>query len=469
MRMTVVGCGHLGATHAACMASIGHDVLGLDIDEDKVALLNSGKSWFHEPGLEEIVTKNVRAGRLRFTTNFKEVAQFGNVHFIGVATPGREDGSYDLSQLTAAVSSLVPHLNGDSLIIGKSTVAPGTAARLQSLIDGMLKTGQGRVEVAWNPEFLREGCAVEDTLRPDRIVVGATSSSAVATIREIYQPLTAAGIPLLVADMATSELAKGAANAFLATKISFINAMADVCAATGGDISLLASSLGLDPRIGKAFLRAGIGYGGACLPKDIRGLEAFATEVGARNAATLLHAVDEINSSRWGQVVRLSQDAMGSVEGKRVAVWGASFKAGTDDVRDSAALKVARELHSLGATVTVYDPMGSGNALVSNPELGYADSAIAAATDADAIVVVTAWEEFARADAAEVGEVVASKVIVDGCQGITIAAWREAGWQVCSLTGVPAGQSRTDDDSPSDGSASFPRASGGPSARQPRV
>lgn len=430
------------------MASIGHDVLGLDIDEDKVALLNSGKSWFHEPGLEEMLTGNVRAGRLRFTTDFEDVAKFGNVHFIGVATPGRGDGSYDLSQLTAAVSSLVPHLKGDSLIIGKSTVAPGTAARLQSLIDGLLKTGQGQVEVAWNPEFLREGCAVEDTLRPDRIVVGATSSRAAATVRQIYRPLTAAGIPLLVTDMATSELAKGAANAFLAMKISFINAMADVCAATGGDISLLASSLGLDPRIGKAFLKAGIGYGGACLPKDIRGLGAFAAEVGAGNAATLLRAVDEINSSRWGQVVRLSQDAMGGVEGKRVAVWGASFKAGTDDVRDSAALKVARELHALGATVTVYDPMGSGNALVSYPELGYANSAIAAATDADAIVVVTAWAEFAQADAAQAGEVVASKVIVDGCQGITIAAWREAGWQVSSLTGIPAGQSRTDDESP---------------------
>jgi UDPglucose 6-dehydrogenase len=438
--MSVIGCGHLGATHAACMASLGHEVIGVDIDEGKVSLLNSGKGWFHEPDLDPMLAETIEAGRLRFTTDFAEAAEFADVHFIGVATPGHADGSYDMSQLRAVVNSLVPHLRGDCLIIGKSTVTPGTAASLQTLADGLLRPGQGRVEVAWNPEFLREGCAVADTLRPDRIVVGTVTEAAAETIREIYRPQTDAGIPLVLTDLATSELAKGAANAFLATKISFINAMADICAATGGDITALAHSLGLDPRIGRAFLRAGLGYGGACLPKDVRGLGTFAAEVGARNAGALLGAVDAINAARMAQTVDLAEDAVGGAAGKRVAVWGASFKAGTDDVRDSAGLLVADKLRSLGATVTVYDPMGGGNALVTFPELAYADSASSAAAAADVVVVVTAWPEFAQASPAAVGGVVARMVVIDSCQGIAVRAWRQAGWNVFSLTGTGAGQ-----------------------------
>jgi len=437
MKMTVVGCGHLGATHAACMAAIGHEVVGVDIDEGKVSLLNSGKGWFHEPDLDPLLADHIAAGRLRFTTDFAEAGNFAGVHFIGVATPGHQDGTYDLSQLYAAVSSLVPHLRGDNFIVGKSTVPPGTAAKLQSMIDGMLRPGQGRVEVVWNPEFLREGCAVQDTLRPDRIVAGTASAAAADVVRAVYQPLTDAGVPLLLTDLTTSELAKGAANAFLATKISFINAMADICAATGGDISALARSLGLDPRIGQAFLKAGLGYGGACLPKDVRGLEAFARELGAGNATSMLSVVDAVNDSRSGQAVTLIEESVGGVEGKRVAVWGATFKPGTDDVRDSASLRVASLLHSHGAVVTVYDPMGSGNALVAFPELTYADTALTAAADADVLVVVTAWPEFASMDEAEVAGVVRSRVVVDACQGISAAAWRDAGWRVSSLTGVP--------------------------------
>ena len=376
-----------------------------------------------------------RPARLRFTTDFADGGHFANVHFIGVATPGRKDGSYDLSQLRAAVSTLIPHLRGNHLVIGKSTVAPGTAANLQSMIDGRLGPGQARVEVVWNPEFLREGCAVQDTLRPDRIVVGTARGGPVGIVRELYRPLTDAGIPLLLTNLATAELTKGAANAFLATKISFINAMADICATMDGDISLLALSLGLDPRIGKAFLKAGIGYGGACLPKDVRGLEAFAQGIGAHNAALLLSAVDGINVSRSDQVVNLIKEGAGGIEGKRVTLWGATFKAGTDDVRESSGLLVADQLHSLGASVTVYDPMGSGNALAAFPELTYADSAIAAAADADAIAVVTAWPEFAQVDAGEVAGVVGGMIMVDACQGIDVNAWREAGWQATSLTG----------------------------------
>jgi UDPglucose 6-dehydrogenase len=442
MKISVIGCGHLGATHAACMASIGHEVIGVEIDESKVNLLNSGRGWFHEPGLDSMLAENIKARRLRFTSDIAEAGKFADVHFLGVATPGSEDGSYDLSQLHAAVSSLVPHLNGGCLIIGKSTVAPGTAAELQAKIEGLLGQDQGRVEVVWNPEFLREGCAVEDTLRPDRIVIGAVSTAAIEIMREVYRPLTDAGVTMVVTDLVTSELAKGAANAFLATKISFINAMADICTATGSDISDLAYTLGLDPRIGKACLRAGIGYGGACLPKDIRGLGAFAEQVGARNASSLLSAVEEVNASRSGQVVQLVRDAGGGIKGRRVAVWGATFKPGTDDVRDSAGLRVAERLRSLDATVTVYDPMGRDNALVAWPELSYADTAMTAASNADVLVVVTAWPEFAQLDPAEVAGVVRSKAVVDACQGLSIAAWRAAGWHASSLTGVNAGQSR---------------------------
>ena len=438
MKMSVVGCGHLGATHAACMASLGHEVIGVDIDQAKVDLLNSGRGWFHEPGLDPMLAAGVAGGRLRFTTDFAEAAEFAAVHFIGVATPGHADGSYDLAQLRAAVSSLVPHVRGDCLIIGKSTVAPGTAAALQAMVDEMTRPGPGRVEIAWNPEFLREGFAVADTLRPDRIVVGAASAAAADTIREIYRPQTDAGIPLLVIDLATAELAKGAANAFLATKVSFINAMADICAATGADIAALATSLGLDPRIGPAFLTAGLGYGGACLPKDVRGLGTFAGDVGALGAAALLGAVDVINSARIAQAVGLVKEAVREVAGSRIAVWGAAFKAGTDDVRDSAGLLVADQLRELGASVTVYDPVGRGGALATFPALGYADSAIGAAVGADAIVVVTAWPEFAQADAAEVARVAGDLTVVDVCQGIDLAAWQEAGWRVSSLTGVPA-------------------------------
>ncbi len=435
MRITVIGCGHLGATYATCLASIGHEVIGVDIDDGKVSLLNSGRGWFHEPDLDPMLAENIKARRLRFTSDFAEAGKFANVHFLGVSTPGTEDGSYDLSPLCAAVSSLVPHLRGECLVIGKSTVAPGTAARLQAMIEGMLEEGQGRVEVVWNPEFLREGRAVEDTLRPDRIVVGALSAGAVETMKEVYRPLTDAGVSLVVTDLVTSELAKGAANAFLATKISFINAMADICAATGSDIVDLAYTLGLDPRIGKAHLSAGIGYGGACLPKDIRSLAAFADQVGARNASLLLSAVEKVNASRIGQVVGLVREIGSGITGKRVAIWGAAFKPGTDDVRDSAGLRVAERLRSLEATVTVYDPFGRGNALVAYPELSYADAAINAAANADVIVVVTAWPEFARLDPAEVAEVVRNKAVVDACQGLSISLWRDAGWRVSSLTG----------------------------------
>ena len=279
MKLSVVGCGHLGTVHAACMAELGHDVLGLDVDDRKVAWLNSGKAWFYEPGLDEMLARHVAVGRLRFTTSFGEAAGSADVHFLGVATPGLADGAYDLSQVNEAVASLARHFHGPALIVGKSTVPPGTAASLSAA--AVSASRAGTVDVAWNPEFLREGRAIQDTLRPDRIVIGVTSGAAETVLREVYRPLIDADTPVVVTDLATAEVVKVAANAFLASRITFINAMADICAAVNGDVVALAEALGLDPRIGPHFLQAGIGYGGGCIPKDVRGLAAFADEAGA--------------------------------------------------------------------------------------------------------------------------------------------------------------------------------------------
>ena len=362
MRLSVIGCGHLGAVHAACMADIGHEVVGVDVDESKTEMLNSGKAWFHEPGLDETLSRNVAAGRLRFTTSFAEAAEFAPVHFLGVATPGLPAGTYDLSQLRIAVAELAQHITGPAVIIGKSTVPPGTTASLGAIAAGICRHS---IDFAWNPEFLREGCAIQDTLMPDRIVIGIASDAAEAVLRDIYRPLTDAGTPLVVTDFATAELVKGAANAFLATKICFINSMADICRVVGGDARALAEALGMDPRIGKSFLNAGIGYGGGCRPKDLRGLAAFADQAGARKTSELLMAVDGFNTARRADVVRMVGEAAtrGPVPtqspagrllaGKRIAVWGAAFKPDTDDVRDSPGLDIACRLHDLGAHVTV--------------------------------------------------------------------------------------------------------------------
>ena len=444
MRLSVIGCGHLGAVHAACMADIGHDVLGVDLDEGKITLLKSGKAWFHEPGLDEMLSRNLAAGRLRFTTSLAEAAEFGRAHFLGVATPGLPDGTYDLSQVISAVASLARQLSRPSLIVGKSTVPPGTAASLLAMAAKI--SPASNVDIAWNPEFLREGSAVRDTLMPDRIVVGAVNDTAEMVVREIYRPLTDAGTPLVVTDLATAELVKGAANAFLASRISFINAMADICTAVDGDVRALADALGLDPRIGQSFLKAGIGYGGACLPKDVRGLAAFADQAGEHSASELLMLVDSINTARRERVVRLVREAVadrsvarespdGSLTGKRITVLGAAFKPGTDDIRDSPSLDIACRLHALGAQVTVYDPMATGNAFLAFPEFTYADSAIDAANGADVILVSTAWPEFAETDPVVAGAAVASMTVVDACQGIDVAAWQATGWEVLSLTG----------------------------------
>jgi UDPglucose 6-dehydrogenase len=429
--MTVIGCGHLGATHAASMAEIGHDVIGVDIDPNKITTLNAGRAWFHEPELDEMLTRHLAAGRLRFTTDFAEAGAFGQVHFLGVATPGMADrDDYDLSQVFAAVRSLAPHLAGPCVIVGKSTVSVGTTVAVRELVQEIAPAGDV-VDVAWNPEFLREGFAVQDTLRPDRIVVGVTNAATEETIREAYRPITDAGVPLIVTDPATCELVKGAANAFLSMKISFINAMADVCEGVGADITQLADAVGLDPRIGRAFLDAGIGYGGGCLPKDTRAFAARARELGADFAGDLLGVVDAINLSRRSRVVEMARKICGGeLRGRRIGLWGAAFKANTDDIRDSPALDVAEQLHAQGAVVTVYDPMALDNAKAAHPQLRYAENAMTAAADADVLVIVTPWPEFGELDPEEVGAVVTNRAVIDARHTIDAGDWESAGWKV---------------------------------------
>jgi UDPglucose 6-dehydrogenase len=437
-RLTVLGTGYLGMTHAACMASEGFEVLGFDIDAEKVARLNAGDVPIFEPGLEELVRDGLSSGRLRFTTSYAEAAEFGDVHFVCVGTPQRRDGhGADLSQVEACIDGLAPGLNRPCLLVGKSTVPAGTAVLLTERVVAKAPAGNA-VELAWNPEFLREGHGVQDTLRPDRLVIGVRSARAEALLREVYAPQLELGIPLFVTDLATAELAKVAANAFLATKISFINAVAEVCDAAGATVTTLAEILGADARIGGAFLRPGLGFGGGCLPKDVRAFQARAAELGAGDALAFLRDVDAINLSRRTGMVNLAVEAAGgSIAGKAVGVLGAAFKPGSDDVRDSPALDVAQILHGMGAEVTVFDPEAAENARKVCPGLKYADSEIGAATGADVVLLLTDWPQFAELDPEELGAVTATRAIVDGRYMLNPAAWRAAGWHY-RASGIPA-------------------------------
>lgn len=429
LKITVIGTGYLGATHAAAMAELGFEVLGLDVVPEKIEMLTRGEVPMYEPGLEELLRRHVAGiegstGRLRFTMDFAEVADFGDVHFVCVNTP-QKHGEYacDMSYVDAAFSSLAPHLKPGALVVGKSTVPVGSAQRLAALLP------EG-TELAWNPEFLREGFAVNDTLHPDRIVVGVGSERAEKLLRDVYAKPLGEGTPFVVTDFPTAELVKTAANSFLATKISFINAMAEVCEAAGGDVAKLAEAIGYDERIGHKFLRAGIGFGGGCLPKDIRAFMARAGELGADQALTFLREIDSVNMRRRGAMVEMAREALGGGPflGKRVAVLGAAFKPDSDDVRDSPALNVAGQIHLQGGQVTVYDPKGMDNARRLFPTLGYADSALEAVRGADVVLHLTEWREFRELDPAELGEVASARVVLDGRNALDPALWRKAGW-----------------------------------------
>ncbi|MFD5806334.1 MULTISPECIES: UDP-glucose dehydrogenase family protein [unclassified Streptomyces] len=435
LKITVIGTGYLGATHAAAMAELGFEVLGLDVVPEKIEMLKRGQVPMYEPGLEELLHKHVAGiegatGRLRFTTDFAEVAAFGDVHFLCVNTP-QKHGEYacDMSYVDSAIASLAPHLTGPALVVGKSTVPVGSADRLAAYLAEHAPAGAD-AELAWNPEFLREGFAVQDTLRPDRLVVGVRSERAEKLLREVYATPIAEGSPFVVTDFPTAELVKTSANSFLATKISFINAMAEVCEAADGDVAKLAEAIGYDDRIGRKFLRAGIGFGGGCLPKDIRAFMARAGELGADQALTFLREIDSINMRQRGQMVELTRQALGGGPflGKRIAVLGATFKPDSDDVRDSPALNVAGQVHLQGAQVTVYDPKGMANARRLFPTLGYADSALEAVRGADVVLHLTEWREFRELDPGTLGEAAAARVILDGRNALDPETWRKAGW-----------------------------------------
>jgi UDPglucose 6-dehydrogenase len=429
-RVTVVGTGYLGLTHAVCLADLGHEVLAIDIDAEKIAQAAQGEAPFFEPGLEPMLRKNLDAGRLRFTMSFAEVGAFGDVHFLCVGTPEGESGRADLSAVYGAAEALAPHLTAPCLVVGKSTVPVGTARQVMTRMRALAPAGD-EVDLAWNPEFLREGFAVQDSLAPDRIVLGVTSGHAEARLRRVYRAPLEAGTPLLVMDLETAELVKVAANAFLATKISFINAMAEVCEEAGADVMPLAEALGLDARIGRRFLSPGLGYGGGCLPKDIRGFRATAAELGVSSMVSLLATVDEINLGRRDRVVALARQAAGGpLAGRRVAVLGVAFKPDSDDVRDSPSLAVCGHLVAEGAIVSVHDPVAIPSAARKRPDLRYAPSVSEAAEAADLVLHLTEWSDYRAIDPAALASVVARRVIIDARCCLDAALWRAAGWTV---------------------------------------
>jgi len=433
MRITVIGTGYLGATHAACMAELGFDVLGLDIDPMRVAALSEGQLPFHEPGLPELLKRQVKSGRLRFTASYQEVGAWGDVHFIGVGTPQRAgEGAADMSFVDAATVSLARNITKDALIVGKSTVPVGTTRRLKTLVEDNKRHGV-TVTVAWNPEFLREGFAVVDTLTPDRIVIGVESLEDEAILRKVYATALAGGVPLISTDFETAELVKVAANAFLATKISFINAFSEVTEVIGGDIRTLADAIGLDARIGRRFLNAGIGFGGGCLPKDIRALQARAAELGVDRSMRFLDEIDAINLRRRERAVDLARVMLGSLAGCNVAILGVAFKPNSDDVRDSPALDIANRLSDEGAEVWIYDPKGNLNAALRSPQHHYAPSTEAAVKNADLILLLTEWEEFVSLTPEVLSAQTGTRKIIDGRNILRAHEWEESGWSVGSL------------------------------------
>ncbi|PPF82214.1 UDP-glucose 6-dehydrogenase [Subtercola sp. Z020] len=428
MKLSVIGCGYLGAVHAAAMAELGHEVVGIDVDPNKVATLAAGEAPFFEPGLPEILASGIASGRLSFSTDMADVVG-AKVHFVAVGTPQRKgENAADLTYVDAAIDSLIPYLSDGDLVAGKSTVPVGTAARLAEKV----AAGSG-AHLAWNPEFLREGFAVEDTISPDRLVYGLPGGDAFevakSALDEVYEVALSRDTPLVVTDYATAELVKVSANAFLATKISFINAMAEIAETTGADVTQLADAIGFDARIGRRFLNAGVGFGGGCLPKDIRAFTARAEELGRGESVAFLKEVDSINLRRRQKVVDLVVESFdGQIFGKKVAVLGLAFKPDSDDIRDSPALDVAARLKGLGAEVIATDPEAIANAKRTHPQLDFTTDIDEALTGADAVVVVTEWKVFRELDPARVAGLVARPYVIDGRNCLVPSDWRDAGW-----------------------------------------
>jgi len=431
VNISVIGCGYLGAVHAACMAEIGHTVTGIDVDQAKVDTLNAGEAPFFEPGFNDVLAKNVE--RLTFSTTMADVSQ-STVHFIAVGTPQSESGAADMRYVDEATDALLPHIGPGHVVVGKSTVPVGTAQRVAQ------KIGATGAHLMWNPEFLREGFAVQDTLNPDRLVYGIPDGGEdlVAVLDAVYQPIIDRGTPRLVMDFATAELVKVAANSFLATKISFINAMAEIAEVVGADVTALADAIGHDNRIGRRFLNAGIGFGGGCLPKDIRGFVSRANELGVGDAVSFLQQMDSINLRRRARVVDVLAEELDGLAGKTIALWGVAFKPNSDDIRDSPALDIAEDLARRGATVIAFDPeaMGPGKRRIQASGLAgmvsFAPTASEALIGADALVVATEWDQFTAADPRALpGD--AGRLVVDGRNCLDRDLWKQAGWRYIGM------------------------------------
>ena len=430
LKLSVIGTGYLGATHAACMASLGFEVIGFDTEASKIDLLSKGKVPFYEPELEELLSEQIKSGRLTFTNNVADLAD-ADVHFICVGTPQIKNGNAaDLTYVNSALESIAKYVKPGGLVVGKSTVPVGTATKLR---DRLLELNP-KADLAWNPEFLREGFAVEDTLRPNRLVVGVVNDSAEQILKEVYATNLKEKTPWVRADLPTAELVKVAANSFLATKISFINAMAEICEAAGGDVTVLAKAIGYDPRIGSRFLQAGIGFGGGCLPKDIRAFMARAEELGASQAVEFLKEIDAINLRARQRIIELvRKDLSDDLQGKKVAILGAAFKPDSDDVRDSPALDIAAQIQAAGATVTVHDPKAIANAQKRFPALNFADDVNTTLKDAEIVLHLTEWKIYREIDPVKVKSIVKTPIVIDGRNALDRELWQSAGWKFRAL------------------------------------
>lgn len=431
MKVTVIGLGYLGTTHAVAMAKLGHQVIGIEKNSEKLQILNQGRAGFFEPGLDQALAEELASGRLKFQSEHDQLSAEADIHFLCVGTPQVEgELRADTSYLFSAIEDLGSVLKEKSVVVGKSTVPVGTASVLRNRLSELAGFS---AELAWNPEFLREGTALADSIRPDRIVIGVDSPIAESRLREVYEPMVASGVPLVVTDLATAELVKSAANAFLATKISFINAMAEIAEVTGADTNELARAIGFDDRIGSKFLRNGVGFGGGCLPKDIRALVARANELGVGEAVGFLTEVDKINLRRRHRVIQLLEENLGQLSSKKVLVLGAAFKPDSDDVRDSPALDVALELYKFGVEVVVHDPIALTGVNKKHPELKTEADLLAAFEGVDAVVLATEWKEYIQLDPATVSTKVSNKLIIDGRNVLDIKAWQSNGFKVLAL------------------------------------
>ena len=430
LKLSVIGTGYLGATHAACMASLGFEVIGFDTEASKIDLLSKGKVPFYEPELEELLSEQIKSGRLTFTNNVADLAD-ADVHFICVGTPQIKNGNAaDLTYVNSALESIAKYVKPGGLVVGKSTVPVGTATKLRNRLLEL----NPKADLAWNPEFLREGFAVEDTLRPNRLVVGVVNDSAEQILKEVYATNLKDKTPWVRADLPTAELVKVAANSFLATKISFINAMAEICEAAGGDVTVLAKAIGYDPRIGSRFLQAGIGFGGGCLPKDIRAFMARAEELGASQAVEFLKEIDAINLRARQRIIELvRKDLSDDLQGKKVAILGAAFKPDSDDVRDSPALDIAAQIQAAGATVTVHDPKAIANAQKRFPALNFADDVNTTLKDAEIVLHLTEWKIYREIDPVKVKSIVKTPIVIDGRNALDRELWQSAGWKFRAL------------------------------------